>query len=139
MFDDCGADFARPPNEFLRESYYDTMNFDAAAVRLAVDVAASDGVIPTSDDPHQIGSTSLMKASRFFARVKPALMIEVTGTARTHDSPSNELFPLMNGYGYRPYWFDGKNLRERMAGQWSVNYFFLQPAHLEQVARFIQG
>lgn len=79
----------------------------------------------------------LKGASQFFEKVKPAMMIEVTGTAEMQDAPNNEFHMIMKGYGYVPYWFDGKNLRRRAKGNWSVNYFFLQPAHLPQVAHLI--
>lgn len=76
-------------------------------------------------------------ATQFFGNVKPAMMIEVIGTAAMQDAPANEFFTLMTGYGYIPYWFDGKNLRKRAKGHWSVNYFFLQAAHLPQVAHLV--
>jgi len=75
----------------------------------------------------------LKGASQFFERNRPAMMIEVAGTAAVQDAPNNELFLIMKGYGYRPYWFDGKNLIERSRGHWSVNYFFLQPKHMRQL------
>lgn len=79
----------------------------------------------------------LKGASQFFEQVKPAMMIEVTGTAEMQDAPNNEFHTIMKGYGYVPYWFDGKNLRKRAKGHWSVNYFFLQAAHLPQVAHLV--
>ena len=79
----------------------------------------------------------LKGASEFFSKVKPALMIEVTGTAAIQDAPDNEFFSIMAQYGYVPYSYDGKNLRRRVKGHWSVNYFFLQDAHLPQVARLL--
>lgn len=79
----------------------------------------------------------LKGASQFFERVKPAMMIEVSGTAEMQDAPDNEFYSIMNGYGYVPYWFDGRHLRRRMKGQWSVNYFFLRVDHLPQVSHLI--
>lgn len=79
----------------------------------------------------------LKGASQFFEQVKPAMMIEVTGTAAMQDAPNNEFHMIMKGYGYVPYWFDGKNLRKRVKGHWSANYFFLQAAHLPQVAHLV--
>lgn len=76
-------------------------------------------------------------AVKFFEKTKPAMMIEVTGTPEMQDAPNNEFHTIMKGYGYVPYWFDGKNLRKRLKGQWSVNYFFLQAAHLPQVAHLV--
>ncbi|MEO7860654.1 MAG: FkbM family methyltransferase [Nitrospirales bacterium] len=79
----------------------------------------------------------LKGASQFFQRVKPAMMIEVSGTAEMQDAPNNEFYSIMKGYGYTAYSFDGKHLRRRMKGQWSVNYFFLRVNHLPQVAHLI--
>jgi aminocarboxymuconate-semialdehyde decarboxylase len=62
-FEDSRADVSRPPSEFLRQFYYDTVNFDPTAVRLAVDFAGADRVLAASDYPHQIGSIPLMKES----------------------------------------------------------------------------
>jgi FkbM family methyltransferase len=79
----------------------------------------------------------LKGASQFFERNRPAMMIEVVGTAEVQDAPNNEFFLIMKGYGYKPYWFDGKNLRERTRGHWSVNYFFLQPSHIAEVSHLL--
>jgi FkbM family methyltransferase len=79
----------------------------------------------------------LKGASQFFESVKPAMMIEVSGTAEMQDASNNEFHAIMKRYGYVPYWFDGKNLRKRVKGHWSVNYFFLQAAHLSQIDHLI--
>ena len=76
-------------------------------------------------------------AVKFFEKTKPAMMIEVTGTPEMQDAPDHEFHTIMKGHGYVPYWFDGKNLRKRVKGHWSVNYFFLQSNHLAQVAHLI--
>ena len=62
-FPDCRADIPRKPTEYLRQFYYDTVNFDPKAVRLAVDFAGADHVLAASDYPHQIGSIPKMKSS----------------------------------------------------------------------------
>ncbi len=62
-FADCRADIKRKPSEYLRNFYYDTVNFDPAAVRLAVDFAGAEHVLAASDYPHQIGSIPKMKSS----------------------------------------------------------------------------
>jgi aminocarboxymuconate-semialdehyde decarboxylase len=62
-FADCRADIGRKPSEYLRNFYYDTVNFDPTAVRLAVDFAGADHVLAASDYPHQIGSIPKMKSS----------------------------------------------------------------------------
>jgi len=60
-FEDCRADIQRPPSDYLRKFYYDTVNFDPKAVRLAVDFAGASQILAGSDYPHQIGSIPRMK------------------------------------------------------------------------------
>jgi len=62
-FPDCRADIEYKPTEYLRRFYYDGVNFDPRAVRLAVDFAGADHVLAASDYPHQIGSIPKMKSS----------------------------------------------------------------------------
>jgi aminocarboxymuconate-semialdehyde decarboxylase len=59
-FEDCRAHIDRPPSEYLREFYYDTVNFNPSAIRLALDFAGPDRILAGSDYPHQIGSIPLM-------------------------------------------------------------------------------
>lgn len=51
------------PSEQLRTFYYDTVNFDPACLRLAIDFAGADHVIAGSDYPHMIGSLARMRSS----------------------------------------------------------------------------
>jgi aminocarboxymuconate-semialdehyde decarboxylase len=62
-FPDCRAAIPRAPTEYLREFYFDGVNFDPVAIRLAVDFAGAGHVMAASDYPHQIGSIQLMKES----------------------------------------------------------------------------
>jgi aminocarboxymuconate-semialdehyde decarboxylase len=62
-FADCRAHISRPPSEYLREFYYDTVNFDLRALRLAIDFAGVDRILAGSDFPHQIGSLRAMVES----------------------------------------------------------------------------
>jgi aminocarboxymuconate-semialdehyde decarboxylase len=59
-FADCRRHIDRPPSEYLKQFYYDTVNFNPAAVRLALDFAGPDRILAGSDYPHQIGSIPLM-------------------------------------------------------------------------------
>ena len=59
-FEDCRTHIDRPPSEYLRHFYYDTVNFNPSAVRLALDFAGEDRILAGSDYPHQIGSIPLM-------------------------------------------------------------------------------
>jgi len=62
-FAECRANIPRPPSEYLRTCWYDTVNFDPGALRLAIAFAGADHVLAGSDYPHQIGSISLMLES----------------------------------------------------------------------------
>jgi aminocarboxymuconate-semialdehyde decarboxylase len=68
-FPDCRAQITKPPSEYLRRFYFDTVNFDVNALRLAVDFAGASQILAGSDYPHQIGSIPLMKASLARLRV----------------------------------------------------------------------
>jgi aminocarboxymuconate-semialdehyde decarboxylase len=59
-FKECRANIDRPPSEYLREFYYDTVNFDPPALRLALEFAGPTRVMAGSDYPHQIGSLRSM-------------------------------------------------------------------------------
>jgi aminocarboxymuconate-semialdehyde decarboxylase len=63
-FEECRAHIDRPPTEYLKKYfYYDTVNFDPNALRLAIEFAGADHVLAGSDYPHQIGSIPLMLES----------------------------------------------------------------------------
>jgi aminocarboxymuconate-semialdehyde decarboxylase len=49
--------------QHLKTFYYDTVNFDPKAIRLAIDFAGVDRILAGSDYPHQIGSIPKMFAS----------------------------------------------------------------------------
>ena len=64
-FQECRANISRPPSEFLKTWHYDTVNFDANALELAIKFAGVDRILAGSDYPHQIGSIpSMLKALR---------------------------------------------------------------------------
>lgn len=78
-FPDCREHITRAPSDYLREFYYDTVNFDPAALRLAVDFAGADHVLAGSDYPHMIGSIALMKQSLAELRVSPEERAKILG------------------------------------------------------------
>ena len=64
-FSECRANITRPPSEYLKTWYYDTVNFDPDALHLAMRFAGVDHILAGSDYPHQIGSIpSMLKALR---------------------------------------------------------------------------
>ena len=62
-FADCRVNIDRPPSEYLRNFYYDTVNFDVNALRLALEFAGVDRLVAGSDYPHKIGSLDQMMSS----------------------------------------------------------------------------
>lgn len=62
-FRECRVNIARPPSEYLRQFYYDTVNFDVNALQLAIAFASADHILAGSDYPHQIGSIPSMLES----------------------------------------------------------------------------
>lgn len=62
-FRECRTNIDRPPSDYLKRFYYDTVNFDANALQLAIAFAGADHLLAGSDYPHQIGSVASMLAS----------------------------------------------------------------------------
>jgi aminocarboxymuconate-semialdehyde decarboxylase len=62
-FSECRRHIRKPPSEYLKQFYYDTVNFDPRALQLAIGFAGVDHIVAGSDYPHQIGSLKQMAAS----------------------------------------------------------------------------
>jgi aminocarboxymuconate-semialdehyde decarboxylase len=59
-FSECRANIPRPPSTYLKQFYYDTVNFNPKAIQLAIDFAGVDHIVAGSDYPHQVGSIPKM-------------------------------------------------------------------------------
>ncbi len=62
-YPECRERCTMLPSEQLRAFYYDTVNFDPAALRLALEFAGVDHLLAGSDYPHMIGSLAKMQSS----------------------------------------------------------------------------
>ncbi len=62
-FSECRANITDKPSTYLKRFYYDTVNFDNACQRLAIEFAGIDHIVAGSDYPHQIGSIPKMLSS----------------------------------------------------------------------------
>jgi aminocarboxymuconate-semialdehyde decarboxylase len=63
-FKECRANIDEPPTAyFKRHFYYDTVNFAAGPLKLAIEFAGADRILAASDYPHMIGSIKLMLES----------------------------------------------------------------------------
>ncbi len=60
-FRDCRAHIDREPSSYLKRFYYDTVNFNPGALKLAIEFAGADHILAGSDYPHQIGSIPSMQ------------------------------------------------------------------------------
>ncbi len=62
-FAECRENIGKPPSQYLRRFYYDTVNFDPNALMLAIEFAGADHLLAGSDYPHLIGSLEKMTTS----------------------------------------------------------------------------
>lgn len=62
-FAECRTNIHRPPSTYLKEFYYDSVNFDPDALQLAIAFAGTDHILAGSDYPHQIGDLPKMISS----------------------------------------------------------------------------
>jgi hypothetical protein len=62
-YPECREHIDKPPSEYLKNFYYDTVNFDVRALQFAIDFAGAKQLIAGSDYPHQIGSLEKMISS----------------------------------------------------------------------------
>jgi aminocarboxymuconate-semialdehyde decarboxylase len=60
---ECRVNINRPPSEYLKDFYYDSVNFDVNALSMAIAFAGVDHILAGSDYPHLIGSLDQMKQS----------------------------------------------------------------------------
>lgn len=62
-FDDCRANIVKPPSDYLKDFWFDTVNFDPRCLELALDFAGPSQILAGSDYPHMIGSLDKMLAA----------------------------------------------------------------------------
>ena len=62
-FAECRRHIDRKPSEYLKQFYFDTVNFDPHALKLGVEFAGAGHILAGSDYPHAIGSIPMMRAS----------------------------------------------------------------------------
>jgi aminocarboxymuconate-semialdehyde decarboxylase len=82
-FGECRTAISKPPSEYLRHFYFDTVNFDPRALRFAANFGGVGQLLGGSDYPHAIGSIDLMKESIDKAGFSPTECAQVmAGNAR---------------------------------------------------------
>lgn len=87
-FKECRENIGQLPSVYLKEFYYDTVNFDPQAMQLAVDFAGPDHIMAGSDYPHQIGSLEKMIA------VIEALDLSEAGKEKIRSGNAQKLLAL---------------------------------------------
>lgn len=75
----------------------------------------------------------LRGAKRFLDKTGCAWLIEIGGDPDDASSNARQVFDTLYAKGYTAYWFDGVNLRKRLTGERSINYFFLADKHIKLV------
>ncbi len=54
-YTECRAHITKPPSEYLREMYLDTVNFQPYALRMALGLMGPDRLVLGTDFPHEVG------------------------------------------------------------------------------------
>jgi aminocarboxymuconate-semialdehyde decarboxylase len=62
-YERCRENISRRPSEYLKDFYYDSVNFDVKALQFAIEFAGTEQILAGSDYPHQIGSMEKMLSS----------------------------------------------------------------------------
>jgi len=62
-FADCRRNISKPPTEYFKQFYYDTVNFNPDAIEFAIKFAGVEHILAGSDYPHQVGSIPKMLSS----------------------------------------------------------------------------
>jgi len=86
-FAECRRSIEKLPSDYLKNFYYDAVNFDPQALQLAISFAGIDRILAGSDYPHQIGSLEMMLQSIKKLELRPEDERKVLGenTARLLD------------------------------------------------------
>ncbi|MGH7712304.1 MAG: amidohydrolase family protein [Gemmatimonadaceae bacterium] len=87
-YPECRMHIDSPPSEFLKKFFYDTVNFDPNALRLAVEFAGINQLLAGSDYPHLISSMAKMRESI------AALTLGESDTARILGGNAQELYGI---------------------------------------------
>lgn len=82
---------------------------------------------------------SCIRGAKEFLRInKPAWLMEVSGNPDESRSDANELFSLMEKYGYKIFVANGEVLTERRKGELRINYFFIHKQNISIYCDFIR-
>jgi aminocarboxymuconate-semialdehyde decarboxylase len=57
-YTECQGNITRPPTEYFKRTYIDTVNFQPNALRMALDFMGADHLVLGTDFPHEVGNVS---------------------------------------------------------------------------------
>lgn len=138
------AEMEMPRFDWGGENHYQAQIVPAATSggepRVRVRTATADSIA------RELGSVDFVKmdveghelsvlagATWLLDEVKPAWLIEVSGTPDDPAGGAARLFARMAEAGYGAWRYADGRLAERRAGDSSVNYFFLTPTHVQRL------
>jgi aminocarboxymuconate-semialdehyde decarboxylase len=78
-FAECRKNISRLPSTYLKNFYYDTVNFDSRAIELAISFAGAEHILAGSDYPHKIGSIPKMLESIRALNISDADKVRILG------------------------------------------------------------
>jgi aminocarboxymuconate-semialdehyde decarboxylase len=78
-FAECRRNISKPPTEYFKQFYYDTVNFNPDAIEFAIKFAGADHILAGSDYPHQVGSIPKMLSSLAAINVSEADRAQILG------------------------------------------------------------
>jgi FkbM family methyltransferase len=120
-----------PADRAKRTVPVEVMTLDA----ILVAATARTSFIKIDVEGHEL--QVVMGGETSIRELKPALLIEVSSEPDDTASTAHELVHWLREAGYSPFWYDGRKLRRRVHGDASINYFFLTPAHVNQLTHFV--
>lgn len=125
-------------DNFYQAQIVNKGNVDRSLKRYEVTLKSLDTLF--SDSTHSISfvkcdveghELQVVKGARkVLTQFKPVWLIEVSGDPDNEDSHSSHLFSIFKEAGYEAWWYDRKQLKKRLPGDKSVNYFFLTDNHI---------
>ena len=78
-FADCRVNINKPPTDYFKQFYYDTVNFNPDAIEFAIKFAGAEHILAGSDYPHQVGSIPKMLSSLSKINVTDAERAAIVG------------------------------------------------------------
>jgi FkbM family methyltransferase len=115
-------------NQFDMKFEVQTETIDSLFLKTGDDIS----LIKCDVEGHELAC--IQGSIKFLENYKPAWLIEISGNPDEPKSSANQLFKIMESFGYLVWLFEKGKLRKREIGDESINYFFLQTFHSEKIS-----